>query len=210
PIEIVSDPQRPDHRVETGLSCMSCHSRGILPKVDQVRAHVVKNKKAFLVADVDAVLALYPPKERLQKLVEEDNEKYGRAVAKLGLALDAEDPVNVVTRRFEGSLDLAAAAAELGVSAEWFRKMLDAKSAQAKALGVLAVKGGTVTREAFEDAFPTLLALAAPAWSPTPRNAKDDGVYTGQRSVHAIALSQDGKRGAIGQGDRELLVFAVE
>src|SRR5207247_11279002 len=27
PVEIVSDPQRPDQKVTTGLSCMSCHSR---------------------------------------------------------------------------------------------------------------------------------------------------------------------------------------
>ena len=43
PAEIVSDPKRPDRLVENGLSCMSCHVRGLLPKDDQVRAHVLKN-----------------------------------------------------------------------------------------------------------------------------------------------------------------------
>src|SRR5262249_19062012 len=28
PVEIVSDPKRPDQRVETGVSCMTCHARG--------------------------------------------------------------------------------------------------------------------------------------------------------------------------------------
>ena len=32
PTEIVSDPKRPDRAVENGLSCMSCHVKGILPK----------------------------------------------------------------------------------------------------------------------------------------------------------------------------------
>ena len=45
PIEIVSDPKRPDQRVETGLSCMSCHARGLIPRADQVRAHVERNEQ---------------------------------------------------------------------------------------------------------------------------------------------------------------------
>src|SRR5262249_36784614 len=47
PTNIVSDPKRPDRAVENGLSCMSCHSRGIIEKSDQVRGHVVKNSDAF-------------------------------------------------------------------------------------------------------------------------------------------------------------------
>jgi hypothetical protein len=37
PTAIVSDPRRPDRAVENGLSCMSCHARGIIDKADQVR-----------------------------------------------------------------------------------------------------------------------------------------------------------------------------
>src|SRR5207302_11016658 len=47
PVEIVSDPLRPDKQVEAGLSCMTCHGRGLIPKDDQVRAHVEKNAAAF-------------------------------------------------------------------------------------------------------------------------------------------------------------------
>src|SRR5206468_7518408 len=43
PGEIVSDPRRSDQRVETGISCMACHARGLLPKADQLRAHVEKS-----------------------------------------------------------------------------------------------------------------------------------------------------------------------
>ncbi len=34
---IVSDPKRPDRAVEAGISCMSCHARGINFKDDQIR-----------------------------------------------------------------------------------------------------------------------------------------------------------------------------
>src|SRR5204862_5662783 len=40
PIEIVADPRRPDQRVETGISCLSCHARGLLFQADQIRGHV--------------------------------------------------------------------------------------------------------------------------------------------------------------------------
>src|SRR5262249_30216106 len=34
PTAIVSDPKRPDHAVETGISCMGCHYAGINQKAD--------------------------------------------------------------------------------------------------------------------------------------------------------------------------------
>ena len=40
PIAIVSDPKRPDRAVEAGVSCMSCHVTGILPKADQMLDHL--------------------------------------------------------------------------------------------------------------------------------------------------------------------------
>src|SRR5205807_5347530 len=49
--DIVSDPKRPDRLVENGLSCIGCHLNGILPKDDQVRAHVLKNPTAFPAED---------------------------------------------------------------------------------------------------------------------------------------------------------------
>src|SRR5207237_1309513 len=60
PTSIVSDPKRPDRAVENGLSCMSCHARGIIPKADQVRAHALKNARSFAAAELDAVKDLYP------------------------------------------------------------------------------------------------------------------------------------------------------
>ncbi|HSQ54934.1 MAG TPA: c-type cytochrome domain-containing protein, partial [Gemmata sp.] len=76
PIAIVSDPKRPDRSVEAGVSCMSCHVTGILPKADQVLDHLGKNPKAFTRAEADLIKALYPGKEVVLKLMEEDGKKY--------------------------------------------------------------------------------------------------------------------------------------
>jgi mono/diheme cytochrome c family protein len=233
PVEIVSDPGRPDQRVETGISCMSCHARGFLPKTDQVRAHVAKNKKAYSAADADTVLALYPPKAILQKLMDEDNARYGKAVTQLGLTLDAEDPVNLVTRRYEAPLDVAAAAAEMGVGVDYFRKMLADYPKVAKALGTLALKGGTVQRDVFDDIFPALVAFTAQAAGRTPGSILgpphwpgDNNGFAGKGFVplyselargltgapdkgvtHCLALSKDAKLGAAGRNQGELVVF---
>jgi mono/diheme cytochrome c family protein len=208
PVEIVSDPQRPDQRVETGLSCMSCHARGILPRADQVRLHVLKNRWAFDPAVLDSALALYPPTETMQKLVDEDNARYGSAITKLGLALDVDDPVNVVTRRFEASLDEGLAAAEIGVDVDRFRRMLTENADLAKALGALGVKGGTVLRDVFENAFPALsgLAVKTPGTAITPRLAS---LYAAnnQGSTHCLALSADGKLAAAGRDQNSLTIF---
>src|SRR6185295_4388831 len=84
PIAIVSDPKRPDRSVEAGVSCMSCHVTGILPKADQMLDHLGKNPKAFTRAEADLVKALYPGKEKALKLMEDDAKKYAEVVAKTG------------------------------------------------------------------------------------------------------------------------------
>jgi mono/diheme cytochrome c family protein len=211
PVEIVSDPQRPDQRVETGLSCMSCHARGVLPRADQVRGHALKNKQAFDASVFNTVLALYPPKEALQKLIDEDNVRYGHAVDKLGLALDIEDPVNVVARRFEAPLDVNLASAESGVDIDTFRRMLMENADLAKSLGTLAVQGGTVLRDVFDDAFPALNGLVAKAHGAV-LPARPASVYSAQDpgNTHCLATSSNGELAAAGQDRHSLIVFEAD
>src|SRR5262249_34517401 len=80
PGDIVSDPRRPDRLVENGLSCMGCHAAGLLPKDDQVRAHVLHNPRAFSPADREAILALYVPATRFRALMREDIARFTRAL----------------------------------------------------------------------------------------------------------------------------------
>src|SRR5262249_6949163 len=101
PIEIVADPRRPDQRVETGISCMSCHARGLLPKVDQVRDHVEKNAPVFGKEVVQTILATHPRKARFQSQIDEDNGRYLKALEKIGLRDADQEPINLVTQRFE-------------------------------------------------------------------------------------------------------------
>src|SRR5436190_18801003 len=76
PTAIVTDPRRPDRAVENGLSCMTCHAKGMIDKADQVRGHVLKNRQAFAEADVETILALYPPADTFAALLRADAKRF--------------------------------------------------------------------------------------------------------------------------------------
>src|SRR5262249_2180977 len=114
PIEIVSDPKRPDRVVESGISCMSCHMGGLMHKADQVRAHVEKNPNAFGKADVEIIKALYVPEAKFKALLDADTERFQKAVARTGAPAADPEPTTALTLRYEGEVDQAEAAAEVG------------------------------------------------------------------------------------------------
>jgi hypothetical protein len=153
PTSIVSDPKRPDRAVENGISCMSCHARGIIPKADQVRPHVERNPGAFAREEADTIKALYLPQDRLRALFEQDAARFRAAVEKTGASLTTTEPVVALAARFEAELDLPTAAAEVGMRPEAFAKRLDESAGLARSLGPLKVNGGTVQRQVFAESF---------------------------------------------------------
>jgi tetratricopeptide (TPR) repeat protein len=157
PTAIVSDPRRPDRAVENGLSCMSCHARGIIEKTDQVRAHVLKNAGAFPRSAVEAVETLYPQAEKMTALMRADAKRFQEAVAKTGAPLSTTEPIAALAARFEAELDLPLLAAEVGVTSADLLKALERFPHLAKSLGPLRVEGGTVQRQVFIDSFQDLV-----------------------------------------------------
>jgi mono/diheme cytochrome c family protein len=206
PGDIVSDPKRPDKLVETGLSCMSCHVRGILPKDDQVRGHVLKNRDAFSPTDRDGVLALHVPAARMQTLMKDDAERFVAALTKLGVPATEPEPIVTAALRYEAVLDLATAAAETGLEVGEFAAGVRRSADLSRRLGALLARGGTVQRQVFEEAFPEaarVFQLGRGASSTT----KEEG-FTGHRgSVRALASSPSGLWFASGGEDRTIRVW---
>ena len=212
PIEIVADPRRPDQRVETGISCMSCHARGLLFKADQLRGHVEKNAAVFGKPIVDTIRATHPRKTRFQAQIEEDNVRYLKAMAKLGVRDPDQEPVNLVTQRFEATLDGPMAAAEFGLNIEEFGSFLLGNPDHKRIFGSLLVKGGTAQRGVFQDNFPELARrlLALQAVQAAKSKPKREPAFEGHTAtVNAVAFSSDGQQAASGSDDRTIRIWEI-
>jgi WD40 repeat protein/mono/diheme cytochrome c family protein len=219
PVAIVSDPKRPDRAVEAGVSCMSCHGTGILPKADQIRDHVTKNPKGFTKADHSLILALYPPKERSLEVMQEDAKRYAEVVAKTGAKVSKYEAVSTITLKYEADIDLQSAASEVGLTPEEFRARIDQSGTLTKHVGALRAAGGTVSRQIWVQAFGDLVRelrlgtlFQANLNGPTlPDNTGEiDPLEVSGGAANQIAFTADGRRAVIASGDRSVRLFDVE
>jgi formylglycine-generating enzyme required for sulfatase activity/mono/diheme cytochrome c family protein len=165
PTDIVSTRKRPP-TVINGISCMECHGKGMIDKVDQVREHVQNSAEGFTEAEKESILALYPAPKEFLALLRRDAERFRKAVARTGAPLTATEPVAALADRYEAEIDLPMAAAEAGVGVREFARSLRSRRL-ARDLGNLQVAGGTVKREVFREAFPEVVrALQLGQWLP--------------------------------------------
>src|SRR5260370_13327857 len=222
PAGIGRDPKRPDRAVEPGVSCMSCHIPGILQKGDQIRDHVGRNKKYFSRQDAELIRALYAPAEKMKKLMDEDAERYRTALAKTGNRISAAEPVSTLTLRFEADVDLATAAAEVGLKPKDFlEKVMRAELGDAvvRNLGGLKVPGGTVSRQVIAQSFGDVVralrlgtALQAGATGQAlPDNSGEVDPLEGQTSqTNGAAIAADGRRALLASADKSVRLRDVE
>ncbi len=177
PIDIVSDQKRPDRTVENGLSCMSCHVRGLLPKDDQILAHVQKNPGAFSKSEVKKIFELYPKHEAFQKLIDDDAAAFRKALDLAKIPPSRGEPIIELTTLFESELDLSLAAAEASLKPDEFQKILKQSNELARVLGSLQSADGTVQRDVFTNTF-ALLARTAKLGTPVDKAALKQAVAT--------------------------------
>lgn len=217
PVGIVSDPKRPDKAVEAGVSCMSCHVTGILPKGDQVRDHLEKNPKAFGRGDAEVISALYPGKEKVLAQMKEDGEKYADAVAKTGAKVSRFEAVSTITLKFEADVDLTFAAAEVGLEPETLRQKIEASDVLKKNVGALRVSGGTVSRQIWQQGFGDVVReLRLGVLFQANANGGNRADNTGELDPlegdgnNAAAFTADDRRAVVASADRSVRVWDVE
>lgn len=153
PTSIVSDPKRPDKLVTNGVSCMSCHYLGVIPKSDEVGVAVRANARAF--ENSADILALYRESKELEQLFSADAKRFAEALQRIGITSLSRsgEPISAMASRFEQEVDLQMAACEFGLSPRDFLRRLDGARSTARMLSPLRVPGGTIKRDVMKDIF---------------------------------------------------------
>ena len=215
---IVSDPKRPDRAVEAGVSCMSCHAGGINPKDDQIRDFAAKNAKSFSRKDADLIRALHVLKEKMRARMDEDCERFRKALAKTGNKVSVSEPIMNATLRYEADVDLPTLAAEVGLKPQNFLRRLRSPFL-AKSFGALQVPGGTVPRNwarrpsaiSVRDLHLGAVIQPGQVGEALPDNTGEvDPLEAESSPANAAAFSPDGLFAAFASADKSVVIWDVD
>ncbi len=151
-----------------GISCIACHSAGMIIKDDELLPHVQSANFGLEIREY--VEELHRPAD-LAKAFEEDKNRFSRALNEAGVTLVSRDdePIIRLVERFEdGKVDLVAAAAELGLPLEALEKTIDRAKLDRSLVGIVGrLKNGGVPRNQFIQDFGALAsALSIKQTSP--------------------------------------------
>ena len=152
PINIVSNPAASDPTVRNGLSCFGCHTEGMKTFEDQVRSVVESN--ATLASVKEQALRLYVEKPKMDALLQEDMDRYREALEATGGAFGDIEPISRFHEAFQGAVDVAYAAAVVGLETEVFlEKIRENLGLQNIGLLVLDSENRSMKRDAWTSSF---------------------------------------------------------
>lgn len=116
PREIMRDASRPDSVVINGVSCISCHSSGMVPPPENEITTVARTAPGS--ADAVKMRRLYR-KSDMAAAVAEDTTRFQRALLACGADLGGKDePVRALYDRFLSAISAASISSEFGVQEE--------------------------------------------------------------------------------------------
>ncbi len=160
PTTIVRDASRKDFAVTNGISCMGCHDQGMRKAKDEIRDSVL-GARSFPRDVRDAVEGLYPPRDKMDAVIEADGKRFADAMARAGLdptlKLNGVEMINALFKRYEDDLDLTLAAAELGIQVGQFSAAANDASVKIKPL-IRRLQQGSVPRDQFEVMYGEMVA----------------------------------------------------
>ena len=196
PINIVSDAGSRDPVVRNGLSCMGCHTEGMKTFDDQLRSVIEQNLNPTY--DKAQALRLYAEKSMMDALVREDIARYRQAIEAAGGVFGGTEPIQQLVKQFEGPLDAAHAATEVGMQTEDFlKKIRENSTLQNAGLLVLDVEYGGVKRDAWESEFGKIVfelnllnPNSAEAYNNRGNIKFDNGKYEDAIADYNIALQK--------------------
>ncbi|RKU25555.1 hypothetical protein C6499_14785 [Candidatus Poribacteria bacterium] len=201
PTDIVSNPAASDPAVRNGLSCIGCHTQGMKTFEDVMRTTIELTENPTY--DKTQALRLYVGQDKMDKLLEQDTQKYLLALIKAtGGGFEDIEPVHRAHEVFEQPLNASYAAAALGLQTEAFvQQIQDKQSLQNLGLTAL-LGGGTINRDAWTASFADIVAALnsadntldpTPTPTPTPMG---DVAYIPDSNLQAAIAAALGKPNA--------------
>ena len=171
PINIVSNVGARDPVVRNGLSCMGCHTEGMKVFEDQMRSVILQSQNPPY--DKAQALRLYAEKSEMDSFIRDDIARYRQAIEAAGGVFGGSEPIQQLVKQFEGPVDAAYAAAEVGMQTDDFlQKIRENSTLQNAGLLVLGVERGTVKRDAWESEFSRITRQLIKADTEPPKIVK--------------------------------------
>ena len=155
PINIVRNPAVSDPTVRNGLSCIGCHTEGMKTFEDQVRGIVEQSENPPF--DKDRVLRLYVEKTVMDRLIEEDTERYRQALEATGDVFGGIEPVQRFHEAFQGPIDASHVAAAVGLETGVFLGKIR-ENVSLQNLGLQVLENGTMKRDAWTSNFDAVIS----------------------------------------------------
>lgn len=206
PTSIVTDSFAEDRVVRNGLACMRCHDKGMKRFTDVVRPSL-ERLGASIAFDYERALELYPPKEEMDRLLDEDGDTF---MAALKQALGHEqtlEPLAPVSRRFlEEPVSLSRATAEAGLPELATLREL-ARIPHFATLGFVPLAtGGQVQRDAWNDVFDEVVRQVGAAVPIVPIDGLGHGDYPTARPAVDVLLRTDKPGNVLRVGEKASLI----
>ena len=191
PINIVSNPAASDPTVRNGLSCIGCHSNGMKPFIDSVRAAIEQDQNPPY--NKELALRLYPEQSILDELLQKDTDRFLQALENIAGPFEDEDsrqrffkqhenePVQRFHEVFQAPLDVSHAAAAVGLeTAEFLTQIREKQSLKNLGLQTLTEENGTVKRDAWTANFHDVISALNTPDSALPPVVDRPGVIPGE------------------------------
>jgi hypothetical protein len=140
------DTAEANFRATIARSYTKFRSNGVLP-IDLLRQAAL-NDPRFDSEEKERIRIVYPAADDLARIVDDDRIPVAAALARIGLDIEARDPIDATFLEFDRDVDADTAAAELYVTRDDLLENLDVL---APALSVL--DGGSVDRQDFDAVY---------------------------------------------------------
>jgi hypothetical protein len=159
PQSVVRHDGFPSQRISAGADCLACHSRGVLPATDELRARVQGDTS--IPRDIrEKVLATHASGDENRRLMEEDNTRLAGALAQSGLVPGAThnglDPLVGLISRYDRDVSLDDLAGEVAQPASALRALAGRTPGLAGDL-IDRIVHGNASRKHVERAYTALL-----------------------------------------------------